>query len=148
MEQPKSRAAIDTEPSTTDKEQFLPEEVRMTLLVDEDADGCGKSLAKGESIRCEFGRRAAEGDSMEVEVRLLPTHPVVGDKLSFSVSVDGTSVTHEYQTRGRSEEWKRNILRGYAVRRFRVPLSAKRKHTLVFTSEDEGVVLKKIYVGG
>ncbi|MBQ5794370.1 MAG: hypothetical protein IIW14_00070 [Kiritimatiellae bacterium] len=120
----------------------------MKLLFDEDADGCGKPLVKGESVSCEFVERAYLGDSIELEVRLLPTHPVAGDKLRFTVSVDGTSVTHEYQTYGRSEEWKRNILRGYAVRRFRMPLSAKRKHSLVFTSEDEGVVLKKIYVGG
>ena len=147
LEQPKSRAAIDTGPSTADVEQFLPEEMRMKLLFDEDTDGCGKPLVKGESVSCEFVERAYLGDSIELEVRLLPTHPVAGDKLRFTVSVDGTSVTHEYQTYGRSEEWKRNILRGYAVRRFRMPLSAKRKHSLVFTSEDEGVVLKKIYGG-
>jgi hypothetical protein len=79
------------------------------------------------------------------EVRLLPSHPVEGNKLSFRLTLDGTdSKEIEYQTYGRSEEWKQNILRGYAVRKITLPANGKKKHKLTFRPLTPGVVLQEI----
>ena len=79
------------------------------------------------------------------EVRLLPSHPVEGNKLSFQLTLDGAdSKEIEYQTYGRSEEWKQNILRGYAVRKITLPTNGKKKHKLTFRPLTPGVVLQEI----
>ena len=79
------------------------------------------------------------------EVRLLPSHPVEGNTLCFRLTLDSTdSEVIEYQTYGRSEEWKQNILRGYAVRKVKMPASDTKKHKLTFTPLTPGVVLQEI----
>jgi hypothetical protein len=83
--------------------------------------------------------------SLTFEVRLLPSHPVEGNKLSFQLTLDGAdSKEIEYQTYGRSEEWKQNILRGYAVRKITLPTNGKKKHKLTFRPLTPGVVLQEI----
>jgi hypothetical protein len=83
--------------------------------------------------------------SLTFEVCLLPSHPVEGNKLSFHLTLDGTdSKEIEYQTYGRSEEWKQNILRGYAVRKITLPTNGKKKHKLTFRPLTPGVVLQEI----
>jgi len=68
-------------------------------------------------------------DSVTVQVRLIPTHPVQGDSLSFSICIDnGRSYTASYETHDRSEEWKQNVLRGYAQRTFTIPVDGSRTH--------------------
>ena len=90
-------------------------------------------------------RFVSDGDSVTLEVRLLPTHPV-NKKLSFSIAVDGGKAeVREYQTYDRSEEWKQNVLHGYAVRTVTLPLDkSRREHQITFKPLDEGVVLKHI----
>ncbi len=87
-------------------------------------------------------------DSIAIEVRLIPTHPISGDKLRFRLNIDGLSCDPvEYQTHGRSEEWKQNILRGYAIRTLRLPLSKELKtHRILFSALDEGVLLSEIRI--
>lgn len=85
-------------------------------------------------------------DTITVEVRLLPTHPVKGDKLRFGISLDdGEMKEVSYQTRGRSEEWKQNVLRNQAIRRVTLPVG-KKPAVLHITALDEGVVLDQIFV--
>lgn len=86
-------------------------------------------------------------DSVTLQVRLFPGHPVIGDKLSFQLVVDGVSLpVMEYQTVGRSEEWKQNVLRGYAVREVTVALDKSRKsHYVVFKPLAERAELLGIY---
>ena len=87
----------------------------------------------------------ASRESYGAYVYLLPTHPVVGDRLTFSVSVDGGEAqTFDYQTYDRSEEWKRNVLRNHAYRF--VPLEFKEgtRHTLTVKALTEGVYLRSI----
>ena len=92
-------------------------------------------------------RFVSSADSVTLTVRLEPTHPVT-DRLRFAVSVDGCEpVTCEYQTYDRSEEWKQNVLRGYAERTVRLPLSAAAEHKVTFTPLDDGVQLKEILLG-
>lgn len=85
-------------------------------------------------------------DSLELVIRLLPTHPVDAGRLSFTVAVDdGEPQLFHYETYDRSEEWKRNVLRNLAERRLKVPEAADgRQHVITFTALTENVVLNDI----
>lgn len=84
-------------------------------------------------------------DSVRLDIRLLPTHPVKGNRLTFAVSVDdGEPQRFEYQTYDRSEEWKRNVLRNYAQRFATLQLGEGERHTLTFEALTEGVYLRSI----
>ena len=86
-------------------------------------------------------------DSVKVVVAMVPTHPVSGGNLRFSVTLDGVEGPQTpYQTYDRSEEWKENVLNNRAVREFTLPLAENKHHDLVFTSLDEGVILDRIMV--
>lgn len=84
-------------------------------------------LAKGEELVFDFNDCRA--DSVEVEIRLLPNHPIDGEQLGFILSLDNKySAPITYETKGRSEEWKENVLRNQAIRRIILPVG-KRKNT-------------------
>lgn len=84
-------------------------------------------------------------DSVEVEVRLFPNHPLDGKQLRFTLSVDKSAPqTVSYETKGRSEEWKENVLRNQAIRKVKLPVSKRKSHKLVIKALDEGVVLDQI----
>ena len=86
-------------------------------------------------------------EGLHLSVRLLPTHPVSGDHLSFSLSVDGdTPLVMHYETHDRSEEWKQNVLRNYALRTLPLPPLSSGTHTLTFRPLTEGVYLRRISV--
>ena len=105
----------------------------------------GKAIAitKEKSITFEFP--GCPSDSIEVEICLLPSHPVEGTQLRFTVTLDGkeTSPVH-YETQGRSEEWKENVLRNQAVRRVILPVRKKKTNRLGIKALDEGVVLDQV----
>ena len=105
----------------------------------------GKAVHVKKGTELSFDFRLSGQDSVEVEVCLLPNHPVEGNRLRFLLSLDGTdSAPVSYETRGRSEEWKENVLRNQAVRRVVLPLGGKRKHRLAVRALDDGVVLDRI----
>ncbi len=105
----------------------------------------GKAVAVEKGMKLAFDFADVPTDSVDVEVNLLPTHPVEGDKLRFSIAIDGIDAqVVAYETYGRSEEWKMNVLRNRAVRCLRLPLPQGSSHRLVFTALDEGVVLDSI----
>lgn len=88
-------------------------------------------------------------DSVEVEVRLFPRHPVEPKgQLRFQIYFDGKPCpVTDYQTEGRNEEWKQNVLYNVSIRRFRVPVTKKTgRHTVEFKALDDGVILDQIYV--
>lgn len=103
-----------------------------------------KLKQKNEIIHSTF---SATCDSATIEFRMLPNHPINGDKLSFQITLDGqTHDVIEYQTYGRSEEWKQNILRGYALKRITMPINnRKRKHHIEITPLTEGVKIIEVY---
>lgn len=106
-------------------------------------EGKAVAVAKGKELTFKLGDWKA--DSVEVEVRLLPNHPVEGDQLRFAVALDGrVQSTVAYETEGRSEEWKENVLCNQAVRRLILPVTPGKSHELVFSALDEGVVLDRI----
>ena len=103
------------------------------------------AVAKGQTI--EFTCSAIEAEEVEIEVRLLPNHPIE-EQLRFTLALDGHSTDPiAYETRGRSEEWKVNVLTNQAVRRVTLPITSQKHHRLTFTAVDEGVVLDQIYEG-
>ncbi len=106
-------------------------------------DGKAAGIKKGDSLTFSFNNW--KKDSVEVDIRLLPNHPVAGEKLSFSVSLDGKELKEvSYETKGRSEEWKENVLRNQAIRKIKFPVAKKKSHELAIKALDEGVVLDQI----
>lgn len=106
-------------------------------------EGKAAGIPKGEELTFSFG--AWKADSIEIEVRLLPVHPVGGKQLRFSLSLDGAEPrVISYETKGRSEEWKENVLRNQAIRKIMLPVAEKKSHQLLIEALDEGVVLDQI----
>lgn len=102
-------------------------------------------LKKGKSIY--YNLRNLEGDSVTVEVRLLPNHPLEGDSLRFSIALGDTKPKEvDYRTHGRTEEWKENVLRNQVIRRVTLPLKNNKKQRLILTALDEGVVLDQLFI--
>lgn len=102
------------------------------------------SLGKGETATYTFTQTA---DSVLIEVCLLPTHPVNGTTLRFSLTLDGhTSQPVHYETAGRSEEWKENVLWNRATRRLTLPLGKGKRHTLTLTALDAGVIVDEVSI--
>ena len=100
-------------------------------------------LEKNKELSYDFGE--CPGDSVEVEIRLLPNHPIHGGQLRFSVSIDKKNAqTVSYETQGRSEEWKENVLRNQAIRRVVLPVKKRKNHNLTIKALDEGVVIDQI----
>ena len=106
-------------------------------------EGKAVMLEKNKELSFDFGD--CPGDSVEVDIRLLPNHPIHGGQLRFSVSIDKKNVqTVSYETQGRSEEWKENVLRNQAIRTVKLPVSKRKSHKLVIKALDEGVILDQI----
>ena len=106
-------------------------------------EGKAVMLEKNKELSFDFGE--CPGDSVEVEIRLLPNHPIHGGQLRFSVSIDKKNAqTVSYETQGRSEEWKENVLRNQAIRRVVLPVKKRKKHNLTIKALDEGVVIDQI----
>lgn len=108
-------------------------------------EGMAAGIAKGETVSFRF--EAGGTDSVEVELRFVPTHPIDGKDLRIRLSLDGLSTDAiSYRTYGRSEEWKLNVLSNQAVRRIVLPLPPSGLHTLGIEALDEGVVLDQVLV--
>ena len=100
-------------------------------------------IKKGDALTFSIGN--LKTDSVEADIRLLPNHPVHGDKLRFTVSLDGAEPeVIAYETKGRSEEWKENVLRNQAIRKIVLPVTGKKSHQLVIKALDEGVILDQV----
>ena len=88
------------------------------------------------------------GDSVNVVLAFVPRHPVNDKSLRVALSIDdGKPHVVDYATKGRSEEWKVNILWNRAHRIVRVPVDSKKsRHTFTLTALDEGIILDEIYL--
>ena len=108
-------------------------------------EGKAVGIKKGQDLHFCFDD--CDTDSIEVEARMLPNHPVNADRLRIAISLDGGEpAVLSYETVGRSEEWKENVLRNQAIRRVMFPVNRGTKHRLVLKALDEGVVLDQIYL--
>ena len=82
-----------------------------------------------------------------IEIHMLPTHPIT-EFQRFTVSLDGTApLTYSYDTEVGSDEWKQNVLRGYASVVCRLTVNKPMgEHTLVVTALDDGVVIDEVII--
>ena len=107
----------------------------------------GKAVRLGKERFLTYLFKSTQTDSIEVEVRLVPTHPLEGTTLRFTIVLDGNEpVAADYATQGRSEEWKTNVLWNQAVRRFKLPVKEKESCRLTLTALDEGIVVDQVIV--
>jgi hypothetical protein len=83
-----------------------------------------------------------------VTVFTLPTHPVNNNfTVRYAISIDnGPLKIIDTRTFGRSEEWKQNVLRNYAVRNEKFQYLDEGRHTLRIYTIDPGVVLDRIVI--
>ena len=82
-----------------------------------------------------------QAGNYELHTALIPTQAVDSGDIRYSVSIDGgKAVVYSLKEPFRSEEWKRNVLRGQALRRLPVSLAAG-THTLEIRALDEHIVV-------
>ena len=91
---------------------------------------------------------ASETDSITIKLNFLPNHPAnESEGLKFAVSLNnGNPCILDYSTRGRSEEWKENILNGRAVRTVVLPASKDADNELKITAMTDGIILDYIEI--
>ncbi|MDF0542301.1 glycosyl hydrolase 115 family protein [Sphingobium sp. H39-3-25] len=84
----------------------------------------------------------------EVRIIALPAHPLTSaNGLRLGVQIDDAPIQIlDYETHGRSEEWKRNVLSNMAQRRSTIQQLAKGKHSLKIHALDPGFLLDRIDV--
>ena len=72
------------------------------------------TIPKNKSVNYTFD--AINTDSVEIEVHLLACHPIEGKSIRIALSLDGQQIpASNYETYGRSEIWKENVLRNKAI---------------------------------
>lgn len=78
----------------------------------------------------------------------LPTHPLNANAgMRYGVCIDdGPTTILDFETVGRSEEWKQNVLRNSAIKTWKGKPLKPGKHTLKIYTIDPGVVLDRILV--
>ena len=102
-------------------------------------------LGKGSSVTYLF--ELQNSDTIDVELALAPNHPVNRDGIRYAISLNnGEETVVDYKTKGRSEEWKLNVLRNQAIRHTRYPIAKKGEQSLRIRALDEGVVIDQIQI--
>jgi hypothetical protein len=94
--------------------------------------------------------RFRTGDEADAELRVvaLPAHPLSsahGLRLGVQVD-DGAIRVLEFETHGRSDEWKRNVLSNSAVRSIALPRLAAGAHRIRLYALDPGFLLDRVDV--
>lgn len=103
------------------------------------------SISKGTQVNYLF--QAGSQDSVLVRVALAPNHPVAGKALRYAIAInDGEAQIVSFETEGRSEEWKENVLNNRATRQTRFALGRKGQIKISITALDEGVLLDQMMV--
>ena len=106
-----------------------------------------QAAAYPEGSRQEFDFGEVPGDSIHVQVCLLPNFPVNNEQIRIAVSLDGQPAqVISYGTRWHSSEWCENVLFNQSVKEAVFPNDRKKRHTLVLQALDEGVVVDQIKV--
>lgn len=97
------------------------------------------SLPKDRTLTYRF--QADQEGKAALRIALIPTQPNDGGDLRFSVSVDEAGpVVYTLKEPFRSEEWKRNVLRGQAVRQLELDLT-KGNHTFTIKALDDHILI-------
>lgn len=87
------------------------------------------------------------GDSVSVEIALLPVHPVEGKTLRYSIKLgEEPEQIVDFHTEGRSETWKLNVLRNQAITTTRLKIPESRKTFIELKAIDEGLVIDQLTI--
>lgn len=97
------------------------------------------ALPEGGSLTFEFDS-PWEGEAL-LRTAVIPSHPNDKGDIRFSVSIDGGEPqVYSFREKGRTEIWKRNVLRGQAVGETKHTIK-KGRHSLTITALDKHVVV-------
>lgn len=108
-------------------------------------EGKAVELPAGSSITFSFSHN--DTDTVRIVTTFVPTHPVNGKTLRCEIRTDNeTPIIIDYHTKGRSEEWKLNVLRNQALRRTKHRIKKKSTHTLTLKALDEGIIVDQIRI--
>lgn len=104
----------------------------------------GKAAILKPGVPVNFELAPADADSLIVELAFIPTHPATdGGDLRVEVATGSSSpITLSYRTKGRSEEWKENVLNNRAVKAF----VAAKPSKITIKALDPGVILDQVSV--
>lgn len=84
-----------------------------------------------------------KNDSVSIELCFIPTHPVNGISQRIEVkSGKKTIAKFDITTKGRSEDWKENVLSNRAICTFNMP--CRHMKDLVISTHSEGILLDQI----
>lgn len=98
------------------------------------------ALPKGEALTYDFTTDST-GNAV-LRLALIPTQPNDNGDLRFSVSVDGNEPTvFSLKEPFRSEQWKRNVLRGQALRELPLDQLKAGSHTLTIKAIDSHIIV-------
>ncbi len=96
-------------------------------------------LSKGSTLHYNFD--VEKGGEGVIRVAVIPTHPIDGKDIRFSVSVDGNKPeVFNIKEPFRSEQWKTNVMRGQNVRVVPVALDPG-QHNLEIKALDDNIVI-------
>ena len=93
-----------------------------------------------------FDFRLAAASEAELRIVALPVHPLTSaHRLRIGVQVDdGEIAILDYETHGRSEEWKANVLSNSAIRSLRLGRLAAGAHRIRLYALDPGFLLDRL----
>lgn len=83
-----------------------------------------------------------------IKLNFIPNHPINEcDGLKVLASLgNGSPMVIDYSTKGRSEEWKENILNGKATRTLTFPINNLKNQDLKISALSDGIILDYIEV--
>jgi hypothetical protein len=97
------------------------------------------AIAKGTTLTYDF-TSDREGDAL-LRIAMIPTQPSNRGDLRFSVQIDKQKpVVVSLKEPFRSEGWKQNVLRGQALKKMRIKLSAG-NHRLMIKALDSHIIM-------
>lgn len=99
------------------------------------------ALDKGSSLTYRF--KVGDSDKFTtLTTAMIPTQPNDDGDLRYSVSVDGGKPEiYTLKEPFRSEQWKKNVLRGQAIRKLSIPYLTPGEHTLTITALDSHIIV-------
>lgn len=108
----------------------------------------GNAVGLPERRPVDFNIGELDNDTVSIAFNFVPTHPVEeGKGLKCKVWLnDGDVTIVDYSTKGRSEEWKNNILNGKATRRVGPMTARGAGNVLHVEALTEGVILDYIEI--
>ena len=85
---------------------------------------------------------------VDVNIQAVPTHaPYAGIGVRCAISIDdATPVFVDFETTGRSEEWKENVLKNASVQMAKQIVNKAGKHTLKIWMVDPGVLIDQVLI--